>query len=418
MDSRLIETGVNGRGVLLADSELDLLYLLYQQRYLTLKQMYKFIKLKSNIKENSFRNRINKKFVMTNMVIPKEYSLGRVGFMFKYYRIGNKGLQVLHDMGIISEEEMNSYRDNFNTIRNVEHYLATQEIVTECVKECIKSERSYRTYSKGMTIFHNGMTSKIQPDWIVETEDMVIYFELDTGTETLKEVKDKVDKYRVMFNASSSKKLVLLIVELDESFLTRYALGSKIKRIANMKSGLVNLFHETNVGERVYVFGLERAMEFIPELVNKELAKRDAKISELQNTALMLEMFHQDFPYTISKVNLEIPINGPYEFYEFVHKKSREQEIYVFYYGEEGDIETSNDLFHLNNMVSNNQLPNNCRNVICFYRNEDSLIKEVPASTYKHIIFANIDKWANELQHRPSYRKQINQFTWEVRELV
>lgn len=416
MESTLIETGVNGKGVLLTKGELDLLFLLYQQRYLTLSQMFKLISLDSDIKENSFRNRVNSKFVPAAILIAKEYSLGRVGFMFKYYRIGARGLTVLHEKGYISAEQMVSYRENFNPIRNVEHYLATQEIVTECIKECIKNDRSYLTYSRGMTIFHKGMTSMVKPDWTVETEGTIIYFELDTGTETIKELKEKVEKYSVLFKSNSSKNKVLLIVELDESFLTRHALGTRQKRIANMKNGLFELFHEKEQKELVYVMGLERAMDFIRKIVINEIVTKEDKNAELQNTALILEMFHQNFAYSLSKISCDLPIKGAYEMYELTHKKSGLKENCIFYYGEEGNLETSNDLFHLNNMIHNNQLPHGCMKVCCFYKNEKSLLDDIQAALYGHIMFADMDKWNNELQRKPSYRKQINQFMWEVRE--
>ncbi len=272
--------------------DLELLAFLEQQRLLTLQQFYQAAKhlFEMEIKEYSFKNRI-RKFEEYHLIRADHYSDGFDGERFKFLCIGSKAVDLLTENEFLDQSYNKSKIYKFNQKKNLIHFLATQQAVinllitfnAKAIKdpytnktkypvlynttsfshspamhpytEWIKKQKNlhrqnsgayhaeiakYMTSNKSSTTAYGTTMTIVKPDWIIELKgrkeqrDAIVNIEMDTGTEPIETLIEKVFKYAILAEKNQDKFHIMDIVIADNSFSNRSSFSNGIGRSKNI----------------------------------------------------------------------------------------------------------------------------------------------------------------------------------------
>ena len=275
-------------------SEILLLEYLERHRLLTMAQLYKYFTqfLGEEIKEYSFKNRL-RRLEQFKLVRSSNFAEGFDGERFKCFSIGSGGINLLIENGLLFEDyNMNQIYQRVEK-KNKLHFLYTQEVVLNFI--CTTKQRlllpQYKHYSqiisysslapshvsydmwipkaKPTTMFNKGAAHAraakfvnnnqqykkslgkwltiIRPDWIIKREfdsqgiqTKYLNIELDTGTEPLDQLEDKVWRYCILAEQDPDNKHGILFVLPDESFSKRTKYGDRSQRRKNIRDKIFN----------------------------------------------------------------------------------------------------------------------------------------------------------------------------------
>lgn len=271
-------------------SEILLLEYLERHRLLTMAQLYKYFTqfLGEEIKEYSFKNRL-RRLEEFKLVRSSSFADGFDGERFKYFSIGSGGINLLIENGLLFEDYNKNQIYQLLEKKNKLHFLYTQEVVLDimCTTKQRLSLPQYKHYnqtklfsslapshvpyemwiqkaSKPVAMFNKGAAHArtaqfinnnqqykksngdwvtiIRPDWILQREydsqeQKIRYLniELDTGTEPLEQLVDKVWRYCILAEQDPESKHGVLFVLPDESFSKRTKYGDRSQRITNIR---------------------------------------------------------------------------------------------------------------------------------------------------------------------------------------
>lgn len=277
-------------------SEILLLEYLERHRLLTMAQLYKYFTqfLGEEIKEYSFKNRL-RRLEEFKLVRSSSFAEGFDGERFKCFSIGTGGINLLIENGLLFEDYNKNQIYQLLEKKNKLHFLYTQEVVLNimCTTKQRLSLPQYKHYSqtklysslspshvpyemwiekasKPVAMFNKGAAHAraaqfinnnqqykkstgdwvtiIRPDWILKREfdnlgqkTKYLNIELDTGTEPLEQLEDKVWRYCILAEReSNSSKHGVLFVLPDESFSKRTKYGDRSQRITNIREKIFN----------------------------------------------------------------------------------------------------------------------------------------------------------------------------------
>lgn len=275
----------------------DILLLIYLEnhRLLTTGQLYRYFTevLEEKMHTNSFKNRM-RRFEEFKLVRSANFAEKFDGERFKYFSIGSVGVDLLIKNRILLEDYNKNQIYQLLEKKNKLHFLFTQEVVLNVM--CFIKEKmalpQYNQYSetikytslspakapyemwiqktsKPISMFNKGArhanaaqfrnnnqhyekkngdwVSIIRPDWILKREFIDqeqkirhLNIELDTGTEPLDQLEEKIWRYCILAEQDSDIQHGVLIVLPDESFSKRTKYGDRSQRIKNIKEKILN----------------------------------------------------------------------------------------------------------------------------------------------------------------------------------
>ncbi|MFS1519630.1 hypothetical protein V1503_24700 [Bacillus sp. SCS-151] len=96
--------------------------------------------------------------------------------------------------------------------------------------------------------------------------NMYVYIELDTGSEKLSDIKVKVKRYKEWARIRANEHHIVIFAALDNSFLTRYPYGDKIKKVGNMKQTLLGMVGNEVDNLDLYVVPLRHSWDVITQI--------------------------------------------------------------------------------------------------------------------------------------------------------
>ncbi|WP_191126185.1 replication-relaxation family protein [Cerasibacillus terrae] len=272
--------------------DLDLLVFLEQQRLLTLQQFYQVAKhlFELKITEYSFKNRV-RKFEEYHLIRGQQFSEGFDGERFKFLCIGSKAIDLLIENELLDQLYSKSKIYKFNQKKNLMHYLATQQAVinilitfnAKAIKDADTRETKYpvlynktlfsrspalypytewvrkyknlhrqnsgayhakiarhMTGNKSNAEIYGTTITIVKPDWIIELKgkkeqkDAIINIELDTGTEPIETLIEKVFKYAILAGKNPEKLHIMDVVIADKSISNRSTFSDGIGRTKNI----------------------------------------------------------------------------------------------------------------------------------------------------------------------------------------
>lgn len=291
MTDKIILRKGNRQRLELASTDLQLLVFLEQQRMLTVQQLYQVstILFKQEIQDYSFKNRL-RKWEEYKLIRSDFYSNGFEGERFKYVYIGSKGIDLLIEQKMLDPSYNKQKIYKFNQKKNVIHYLATQQAALNILfslnrkmmtsldgkvkkygmiynenlfshspatfpyEEWIPDTRNlhhqnqgayhskiakYMSQSNSSSQQSGKIMTIVKPDWIIRLKpdkerELLINIELDTGTEPIDTLVEKVFKYALLAENNPSVQHFMCIIIADDSFSSRSRFGDGIKRSKNI----------------------------------------------------------------------------------------------------------------------------------------------------------------------------------------
>ncbi|TQR14742.1 replication-relaxation family protein [Psychrobacillus soli] len=294
MTDKIVLRKGNRQRLDLYSTDLHILVFLEQQRMLTVQQLYQVSKIlfKQEMQEYSFKNRL-RKWEEYKLIRSDFYSNGFNGQRFKYVSVGSKAIDILIEQQLLAPSYNKQKIYKFNQKKNVIHFLATQQAALN-ILFMLNSKRlktldgkakydmiyNVNLFSHSPSIFpyeewiphsqnlhqqnkaayhanfakykrHNhsnqpsGKTMTIvKPDWIIrlkpnEEKDLFINIELDTGTEPIATLVEKVFKYAILAENNPSEQHFMCIIIADDSFSSRSRFGDGIKRAKNISERFI-----------------------------------------------------------------------------------------------------------------------------------------------------------------------------------
>ncbi|WP_100374850.1 replication-relaxation family protein [Bacillus sp. FJAT-45037] len=243
----------------------------------------------------------------------------------------------------------------------------------------------------------------IKPDWILKLNERVINIEIDTGTENLNRLKEKLDDYRLLLNEAPYKKFdhSIYFICADET-ARAVNVTNKIQRIRTMKRTLSE--HPTFIEEDIelFILPLKRAGEVFQEHNYNVSGIR----AQHHKTQFLRELFEgmKFIPSVTSKFYFEFEQKKEIEEelsladYELLIKrksKDREFSYIAILYMQEGSVR---DYVRLKNL---NQLTQDSRfdvEVYAIYNSHDSieydgLINSLPL--HERVFLTSIEDLSN-----------------------
>lgn len=401
-----------GRGPRLTDADFKLLTLVVNQRLLTSEQMYNYYSCLKNTKLSSFRVKLNR-WSKYGFITPMKYSLGQDGFYFNYYRIGVRGIQTLVESGILDENWGNRSGYDFER-KNVDHFLATQEIAIRAIVDTQKAGISVESIPPFESPYFDAEypdNKLVIPDWIIRYDNTYLNIELDTGTESPQKIKEKVEGYIRLCSQQPSQKHIVLITVIDDSFRSRFSYSNdRSRRIGNIKKALFHLpgLHSPNL--TVYVLPLSRVPIHIVRLISGQIPRNtQIRNIELDAGIEVLSEYNRYFEY---KIDSEKSLSSVYpghihsDFYadKVVYFRNMSGTItkpYHLFLLEEGNVQQLDRLNSLYEMVSSST--NVSRDIIGVYTSTDERENDVIGKMYHRTMFADVEQWLTQMDAEPMF---------------
>lgn len=420
--------GANRRRISFQEYELDLLYRVFKSRLLTTSQMYRWIGAEDRLYYESFCYRLSK--LTENSILERRvYPLGQKGFRYNYYGIGTKGKEVLLSSGYITPDT--KLYDQYRVIgsNQLDHYLATQEVVISTLLR-LKSEgvEGVEDYSPYDYPYLDGTADSpdkkyVVPDWIMKKGDTFLNIELDTGTEKLEMIQEKVQGYIRLANSRQTENHIVLFVVLDDSFPSRHSYSDRYRRIGNMKQSLVNSRDIQTPNLDVYVVSLSRASDFAYRLlINQSPYDAGRKFLEVEAAVTLLGKYNPAFEYQFTELELEsfYPPSIPFYYHaDGIYKLSNQagsfSEMVMFLVLEEGYVQALDKLdFLYKSAFQFNSFQKKIDRMIVLYDSQTALQSDILGAEFPNVLFIDGPTVGSSVGKEPIFYKQTSPYRMEV----
>jgi hypothetical protein len=408
------------KGLYLKDKEIRMLLILYNQRFLTTKQLQRCAEIKDGGPYANFTRRL-KKFCEYNLLVRQERTLGRNGFRFYYYRIGVEGVKILHELGMIASDE---YEHVNTTQRNLEHYLATQEVALHGILNSLEREVQSINPFHHPFIDEETNTSLIIPDWILRVDnEHYIHIEMDMGTEALHELQDKLVRYKKLAKQMSDYSHSVIYVSLDDTFNTRYFYGDKVRRTGNMKQQLLKERIDDVPNLEVYVVPIRRSKVLIERLLRSEVPKsmKERKIN-CEFAVQLISEFNEVCSYSFQPLQDEdvyITTDMDNRFYAdkiyAVYDQNKQfVENVALVSMSEGHLFSLDRLDYLSHTFKKQKTKEIIDRIIAVYNDPIEIEEDVWGAEYSNIWIGDTQTWGLNLDMNPKFYRQVSPYKKEV----
>lgn len=140
-----------------------------------------------------------------------------------------------------------------------QHNLALSTLINKIRIESFKHDLDLKVHMRGGEwIEENRIKIKTVPDWVFETNEAIVFIELDTGSERLKCIIDKIEGY-IDFCLSTEKKFSSFfhIGPFAKSELSNNRSG----RVASLKSAISSI---QNLPSNLFIYTLPSKRTILP----------------------------------------------------------------------------------------------------------------------------------------------------------
>jgi hypothetical protein len=414
----------NRKGVVLKGKEVELLLLIYKHRLLTTKQIFRWMEMNGGMKYRTLTQRLSK-FVQYKLLVKHEYSLGVKGIRFYYYRIGIKGMEVLADNGDVPLEELeNSLLHRVSNIKNLDHYLATQEAVLKFSSTKRDGDTESLHPHKSPLLLDNTLDEKptVIPDWILRNDLASIYIELDSGTETMTEIKDKVERYQTFAAAQPDTRHFVTFISIDHSFRTKKYYGDKTRRIGNMKKAILGSMNASIENLEIFVMPLRRAEVIIEKILNGTIPyDTERRRIEAHVAKSLFTDLNREFAFELKEIEREeVYFGGTKEvlkidrFYEVRNEGGNLIETIGLLCLHEGLMKSLDSLDYSYHLVKNQKTKRRIDRLIAIYDHEEELKADILANQYDGLLIGDTQTWNENPHVEPKFYKQVSPYKLEV----
>lgn len=276
----IYKKGINRRRLVLMEYDLQLLFILCIEQFLTEKQLYLYFIgiIKKRVSYPGFWKKLNK-FEEYGLLKSYKYKVGQNGTTVKFFRLRNDGLKLLVNHNRIKADGLSN---SISTVpKNLDHFFGVKQMTLNIGTELgpidnigpIKLVRGIRSK----------IAPKLIPDRVLICREQELYLEFDTGSETIKEVQNKVKIYLKELEKHIYPNSSILISLLDDSIPNKKGVGDRSVRIRNIYNSITNLeeFHLSWVD--IYVLPLRTAQKIAIDVFRRTPLETRENILELMN---------------------------------------------------------------------------------------------------------------------------------------
>ncbi|MGD6961524.1 replication-relaxation family protein [Fictibacillus phosphorivorans] len=286
-----IEKSQNRKRLQYGEAELLLWVYLLKERALTEKQLYQYYSMYDTISYPGFWKKLCK-FEEYGLIKSYKYRVGQNGTIIKYFRIRSLCYELLKKFDLITEEYENI---NVSTIpkSNLDHHFGTKEVILKSLIELRNTLDNYHTvYPSKLTRVYPITI----PDGVLMSDDKLLYIEFDSGSETLNELKSKIQRYLHEADNSISKKEGILITLLDNSIPNRKGIDDRRNRIKNLINIISSLPEILTKSVPIYILPLSIAQKASLTFFKETSESRDEKVKTVASTLYETDI-HTSFKY-------------------------------------------------------------------------------------------------------------------------
>ncbi|MEI2356293.1 replication-relaxation family protein [Mesobacillus zeae] len=376
MSKRIYRFGKGYSGVWLTEMDIELLYLLWEHRILSLKELKYYSEELYGVKKVTLARKFQR-WREEKIVTSKKY-----GDLTVHYRLAKNGYSILEAEGKIVQGDSH-YKELSAPANQLPHFFGIRDVVIRTLVEVRKLKQSVLSLAPAtMPYFENGSESVkpiIIPDWIIANSKGFLNLEIDTGTENQTEIEEKIENY-VKYTQQRSNEIhdVLIVVmdNKDKYFKYNKDFGkNRSRRVANVKKAVLAANAQNHSNLRFYVSPLCRAHYMACNILTGQSALSAAeRSSEVDAIESLLQMNNQfDFEITrLSGTDFYLPeVNS--SLYADGHllltkKGSDEKKVVLVKIMEEGSTECLDQLNYLNRLQAESRYKRNVDKIIAFYR--------------------------------------------------
>lgn len=242
-----LESNQRYTAVHISEEEIELLRYIHEFKSVHTHSIHHFYKsgLRRDSSGNAITNRLSK--LVKSGVLHQLNDNVQKRDIFKpinyAYRLSTRGYDLLHELGFITEEEVESGKRNRRIFMPTSHNRVVSTLFMELVErlklhgetfESLKalSCRGDRHESLSSADKKSGV-QPIVPDWVFETRDHIICLELDTGSQAHSVIQNKFYRYKMMMQDIQKPLVIVFSVGLISDM--EGEVPTRDKRVASLK---------------------------------------------------------------------------------------------------------------------------------------------------------------------------------------
>jgi predicted transcriptional regulator len=409
------------KGVILKDEEINLLFMIYKHRMVTVDQIAYWLGLKGESQLNSLRRRLTK-FSSYKLLARQKYPLLE-GVYYYYYRIGPQGIQVLIDNDYIMSEDDSDYKNILKTAQstNIDHQLATQQVVIQVMKN-LEGFDILSSHPFDSLFLREEKDDKpfLVPDWLLRYGDRNVYIELDTGTESMTNIENKVKRYKDWASINQNEQHFVFFISLDDTFKSSRHYGDKRRRIGNIKLKACELLEGSIQNLDVFSVPLKRSAATIERILTRGVPySGDEKLKRLKTGIDVLMDMNDSFSYSFNLLNIDD--------YFFQEDRNHSAADAVFEVKEEGTLfekvgmvlleeGSVSSLMKLDRVYSNIETQKTKKvldRLIGIYETAIETEYDVLGIKFKNLLLADHETWDIDYESPPRFYKQVSSISLE-----
>lgn len=413
------------RGVWLTNIDLELLHLIWQHRVLSLSQLKFYCLELYGISKDTTEKKL-KRWRKLNVVHSKNYMNNPFGMI--YYRIGRQGVKILENEEMIPKGDT-SYKEIMVPTANTDHFFATRDVVIRTLVEFKKNKRNIVSHHPSTLPYLEKDSDPfplVVPDWILSNEFGFLNIELDTGSESLSMIEEKIGKYAKYASQRPDEIYHVLLVVLDDTdkalrYKKEYGMD-RSRRIASVKDSIIRANVHVHSNLFFYVVSMNRAIQVASNIMTGIYPiSAEERSREIEAIISLLEM-NITFEYEIVRLNED-------EFYLpdvdrslyadshllFKSKNSSKGHVVLINIMEEGSVKCLDQIEYLNRLRNEKRFKakTEVNKILAIYRKNEELQNDHLGKQLNHIMFGTSQQLANNFEQSPMFYQTVTQYKKE-----
>jgi hypothetical protein len=408
--------GNGRRSIWLSEEDIALMELMWDFKILSLYQIEYYGERLYGMKRNSIRKKLTR-WLEKDIVANKTYAKKPNAKV--YYRLGPTGVEILQKRGQIRQQD--STFDEIPNLRHFDHLFGVRDAALLSMINLKKNYIEVTSFAPSkIPYFEKGMegTSPIVvPDWVLVNQCGFLNIEVDTGTERLSKISEKINKYVKLAYDRPSEIYHVLLAALDESDPDLKYLGDIPKdrnvRIANLKETIINLNAHIYPNLHFYVAPLSRTGEVVYRVMTGKYA---AKEHSLDITAIINLLKLNDSvkfeiepapseDFYLAEVKEDLYADGHFL---FRNVENKETENVLMTLMEEGGAKSLDKIGYLDLLKSENRFKKKVDKILAVYRSDEELHSDVLGKVFPNVLFTSLDLLKRDLDNPPIFYQTVN----------
>lgn len=292
------------RGIYIYEDDLQLIKQVFIHRVIRSASIHEYYGFLSDWSRSrsAISNRIGKLRNAGILILMKQPILNH-SFDTFYYKLGKRGLEVLQQLGVLSESD---FEKEYAITRQVklpgQHNTAISLIANKTVITCSANPR-IQTYEHCRGSNHpdfDGSKGDLIPDWVFYTDNRIICLECDTGHQRQHIIQKKYKGYLEKAKEMNAKGITMIVVftVIDES-IDKFFSQNRERRLAALKESAPpamtwpkGVNGNTDYGLHFYAVTGKRTPPLISRLLSQEspltVNERSSYVMGWQETAVIV----------------------------------------------------------------------------------------------------------------------------------